>query len=145
MAIEYQKMLLTKTNRIVTTSSKVTMRDNSCIAYMMDELWNIGIVHKIIHIPTTKQTFIIVYPLSPTHNKLCRDEVTNAGIDTHICQLYPLRYCSDSHTAVTIMHVQFCRDQTIAIAPSQVEEKLMLMDQITYFYTSRFPNCQELD
>ena len=95
-SIEYHKMLLTKTNRIVTTDSKITMRDNSCILYKKGESQSIGIVHKIIHTPSTNRTVIIVYPLKPSHNKLCTDDVTNAGIDTHICQLLPLKRYVDT-------------------------------------------------
>ena len=86
--IGYQRMLLTKTNRIITTDSKVTMRDNSCIAYSKHGSRRIGIVHKIIHVPE-HNTFIIVYPLEPSNNKLCSDTVTNAAIDIHITQLHP--------------------------------------------------------
>lgn len=81
MGLEYQKMLLTKVDRIVTTDSKITLRDNSCIEFTRGGLRSAGIVKKIFRIPSTNDVFITVYPLERSAGKLCTDDTTNAGID----------------------------------------------------------------
>ena len=88
--LSFPQVMFTKSRRIVTTNTKTTLRDNSCIIYAKDGLCQFGILHKVIQ--SDNETFALVKTLIPSAEKLCRDSTTHARIDEHLLKVSLPRY-----------------------------------------------------
>lgn len=85
----YRQLFLKDCGKFVSTNSKRTLRDNSCVQYEK-EGFSVGILHKVILAGET--VLAIVKRLEISKEKLCADTTTHAQIDDHYMKVHLPRY-----------------------------------------------------
>ena len=94
--LSYPKLILTESRRIVTTDSKKTLRDNSCVLYEKEGSCRVGNLHKVVQ--SDDGTFAFVKTLIPSGETLCTDDTR---INNHL-----LKMCSPRYVELFNMHMQ---------------------------------------
>ena len=84
----YPQLFLKDCGKFVTTDSKRTLRDNSCVQYTK-EGFSVGILYKVIQ---AGETLAIVKKLEIVGEKLCTDTTTYAKIEDHYLKVCLARY-----------------------------------------------------
>lgn len=81
----YQKLAIAATRRTVAaSSSRQTLRDNSCFVYCRNEY---ALLQKVISF--SGEEFALAVPLSRATKQLCNDDVTNSELNAHLSTLDP--------------------------------------------------------
>ena len=84
----YPQLFLKDCGKLLTTDSKRTLRDNSCVQYTKEGLF-VGILHKVIQ---AGETLAIVKKLEIVGETLCTDTTTHAKIGDHYLKVCLARY-----------------------------------------------------
>ena len=93
----YSQLFLKDCGELVTTDSKRTLRDNSCVLYTKEGLSRIGILHKVIQ---AGETLAFVKKLVSSGETLCTDTTTQAQIGDHY-----LKVCLPRYVACTLKYL----------------------------------------
>lgn len=85
----YSQLFLKDCGKLVTTDTKRTLRDNSCVQYTKEGSSEVGILHKVIQ---AGETLAFVKKLVSSGETLCTDTTTHAQIGSHYLKVRLPRY-----------------------------------------------------